>query len=135
MENRRALSEKGYESLAAMEKLRLLLTMLEIPTAIPSPLKTLTSSAKAKGNDWKDGPHALAEIRNALVHSNPAKRKKVFDKHPELVHEAWQLSLSYLELIILKLCGYDAAYSSRVSEAQWKGEEVQKVPWATGPAS
>jgi len=129
VESRSALSEKGYESLAAVDKLRLLLTMLQIPVDIPATLPTLAATAKAAGNNWEDGPQALTEIRNALVHGSPAKRRKVFDNHPDLVHEAWNLSLRYLELMILRLCDYNERYSNRVSGAKWKGEEVEAVPW------
>jgi hypothetical protein len=123
-----ALSDKGYEKLDAADKLRLLLTSCGIPAAIPTTLVKLTATARAKGNDWKDGPQALTEVRNALVHGNPARRKKIFDEHLALVHETWGLSLWYLELIILKLCGYKGNYSSRVAVARWKGEDVQAVP-------
>jgi len=129
VEEKLALSEKGYEKLDAMDKLRLLLAMCGIPVAIPASLPTLTTSAKARGNQWKDGPQALTDVRNALVHSSPAKRKKVFDEHHALVHEAWELSLWYLELIILRICGYKGKYSNRVAGARWRGEEVEAVPW------
>ena len=81
------LSEKGYENIAAMEKLRLLLMVCGIPSAIPASLSKLTAVAKAKENQWKDGPQAVIEVRNALVHSNPAKRRKVFDEERALVRE------------------------------------------------
>jgi len=68
------LGEKGYENLPAMDKLRLLLSICGIPAAIPASLSKLAAAAKAKENQWKDGPQALTEVRNALVHSNPTKR-------------------------------------------------------------
>jgi hypothetical protein len=129
VEDRMALSEKGYEKLDAADKMRLLLSTCGIPALIPPSLSTLTSSARLKENQWKDGPQALTEIRNALVHSNPAKRKKVFDENMTLVHEAWELSLWYLELILLKAMGYLGNYSNRIARVEWKGQEVEKVPW------
>jgi hypothetical protein len=129
VDEKSALSDKGYEKIDAADKLRLLLSSCGIPAAIPATLVKLTATARAKGNDWKDGPQALTEVRNALVHGNPARRKKVFDEHHALVHETWGLSLWYLELIMLKLCGYKGNYSNRVAAARWRGEEVQAVPW------
>ena len=73
-----ALSDKGYEKLDAADKLRLLLMSCGIPAAIPATLARLATCGQAKGNDWKDGPEMLTEVRNALVHGNPARRKKIF---------------------------------------------------------
>jgi hypothetical protein len=130
VEEKMALSEKGYEGLSAMDKIRLLLSISGIPSIIPSSLSKLTAAAKAKENQWKDGPQAITEVRNALVHSNPTKRRKVFDEHHALVHESWRLSLWYLELILLKTFNYEGKYSNRTAPTRWKGEEVETVPWA-----
>jgi hypothetical protein len=128
VEEKSALSERGYENLPAMDKLRLLLSICGIPAAIPASLSKL--AAGAKQNQWKDGPQALTEVRNALVHSKPAKRKRVFDEHQAIVHEASDLSLWYLELVILNKSAYLGRYSNRVAGARWRGEEVEPVPWA-----
>jgi hypothetical protein len=130
VEEKLALSDKGYENLAAMDKLRLLLSICGIPAAIPASLPRLSAAAKAKENQWKDGPQAITEVRNALVHSNPAKRKKMFNVRHMIVFEAWNLSLWYLELIMLKTFNYNANYSSRVAADHWRGDEVAIVPWA-----
>jgi hypothetical protein len=110
----------------AAEKLRMLLRALGLSTAIPTALRGLRRSANE--HQWKDGPQALTEIRNALVHSSPAKRRKVFDAPPILRHEASRLSIWYLELILLKIFGYAGKYSNRVSSARWSGDEVEAIP-------
>ncbi len=127
VEDRAAISEKGYENLAAMDKLRLLLMLCRIPAAIPALLLGLNSLAKLKANNWKDGPQALTELRNAMVHANPAKRRKVFEERARIVNEAWCLSLWYLELIILKTIEYQGRYRSRMPESV--NEYFATVPW------
>lgn len=115
VEERQELDKNGYEKLPAMEKLRRLLSICGIPAAEPSSLSRLNDAAKAQGNVWNDGPQAITEVRNALVHSNPAKSKKVFDEDRRIVHEVWNLSLWYLELILLRTFDYKGEYSSRVA--------------------
>ena len=131
VEEKQALSDRAYEILPAADKLRLLLTMCGIPAAIPASLSKLATAAKAAGNQWRDGPQAITEVRNALVHGSPAKREKLFgtDETASVVHQAWTLSLWYLELLMLRLCGYQGKYSNRVAGAKWSGEEVEAVPW------
>jgi hypothetical protein len=128
VEETKSLSGQGYEKLAAADKLRLLLSSCSIPLSIPATQTELVSAAKTYG--WTDGPQATTEIRNALVHSNPTKRKKVLSVDPALTYEAYEVSLWFLELILLRFFDYRANYSCRVSAARWRVEAVQVVPWA-----
>jgi hypothetical protein len=125
------LSERSFEpgKLAAMDKMRLLISHCGIPLAIPTDLTHLTRIAKAE--NWSDGPQALAEYRNALVHANPKKRKKVLHADIGLRYEARDLSLWYLELVLLWLFGYSERYSNRLWRVGFRGEEVEPVPWRT----
>lgn len=63
----------------------------------------------------------MTDIRNELVH--PVSKKQVAD----CFFDAWKLSLWYLELSVLALCGYDDAYTSRLT-AKYVTES-EKVPW------
>lgn len=127
VEDKQVLSEDGFQKLPAMDKLRLLISDCGIPLGIPSSLSRLTEIAAAE--NWKDGPQALTEIRNALVHSNPKKRRKVLGASTEVRHDASDLSLWYLELVLLKIFGYQGEYANRLVRGVFRGGEIESVPW------
>ncbi len=127
VEDKQVLSEDGFQKLPAMDKLRLLISDCGIPLGIPSSLSLLTAIAKAE--NWKDGPQALTELRNALVHSNPKKRKKVLGADIGVRHEASDLSLWYLDLILLRIFVYNGSYANRLVREGFRGNEIEAVPW------
>lgn len=129
VEDRRVLSEDGFQKLPASDKLRLLLSSCAIPLPIPSSMCELSNAALAF--NWEDAPQAMTEVRNALVHANPKKRKKVLGGDAGPRHEAWWLSLWYLELVLLWLFDFRGKYSNRLIQNCWKGQEVELVPWAS----
>lgn len=122
------LSADGAERLPASDKLRLLLSKCSIPLQIPDTLDHLVRAAKSYS--WPDGPSALVECRNALVHCNTKKRSMLANLSLSARQQAWQLGLWYLELTLLWLFDYRGAYSNRISGARRKGDEVEQVPWA-----
>ncbi|PLP59177.1 hypothetical protein CYK37_11920 [Mesorhizobium loti] len=103
----------------AAEKLRHACQLLKIPIALP-PISEL-QKAKRVG-DFTDGPDAIVTIRNELVH--PTRRIK--SRLAPLVVPSWKLAQWYIEIFLLKLCGYGGIYSNRMS-AKWVGE-VEKMP-------
>jgi hypothetical protein len=121
---RQLLSEKRFSNLPAADQLRLLLTTLSIPLALPPGLVELRQSAK--GRNWPDGPQAFVEIRNRIVH--PPKRTQQAKGLP--YYDAYRLAKWYLELAVLSACGYMGVYSNRTREHGWVGE-VEPVPWAS----
>lgn len=127
VEDKQVLSEDGFQKLPAMDKLRLLISDCGIPLGIPSSLSLLRAIAKAE--NWKDGPQALTELRNALVHSNPKKRKKVLGADIGVRHEASDLSLWYLDLILLRIFEYNGFYANRLVRGGFRGNEIESVPW------
>ena len=58
----------------------------------------------------EDGPHALVEIRNDLVHP----RRKYGRISAATQIEAWNLGQYFIELMLLKLFGYDGSYRNRL---------------------
>lgn len=128
VEDRKVVSEDGFQKLPASDKMRLMISTCDIPLPIPTSLDKLTDLAKAY--NWDDGPQAFTEIRNALVHSNPEKRKRVFGADVAVRYDAWSLGLWYLELVLLRLFEYEGSYSNRLRRNCWRGQEVEKVPWA-----
>lgn len=81
---------------------------LEIKLEIPARLNNIKNVSKAE--NWDDGPQAITEIRNAIVHPDPKKRHKGSGASPVVKNEAWNLGLQYLELVLLKLFDYPCAY-------------------------
>ena len=120
--DRKMVSESafGTRGLSAADKMRLLLSALEIPADLPDRLKALHGR---RGKKWSDGPDAVTGVRNALVH--PSEK----DELPEGAYfEAWQLSMWFLDLVLLRLCGYAGEYANRLALSRWVGQ-VEPVPW------
>ena len=61
-------------------------------------------------------------IRNALVHSQVEKRKKLTKISPEVQIEALQLSIKYIEHSILSILDYKGKYYDRCSGKLYEGE-------------
>jgi len=128
VDEKRYISSEGYGKLPAADKMRLLLSACRIPLEIPSKLSDLVKTAKAE--NWSDGPQCVAEIRNAIVHSNPKKSQRLDRASFQSKGDTWQLCLWYLELTLLWLFDYGGKYDSRMGSGQWRGQNVQRVPWA-----
>ena len=110
------ISSDGFRKLNASDKLRMLLSGLGIPIDIPTSMPKIRDVARR--HHWCDAPHAVTEIRNALVH--PERKNRTDGCY----FEAWKLSLWYLELSILAMCGYEGSYRSRLNRGR-----VEDVPW------
>ena len=110
--------------LSASDKLRLLLSSLDIPRDIPTHLPTLLAKSAPK---WADGPDALTGIRNSLAHPDAKGTLPDF-----AYYEVWKLSLWYIDMSLLRLCGHNGSYSNRLVDQRWEGE-VESVPWSTPP--
>ncbi len=112
--------------LNAANKLRLLISSLNIPKEIPSSLSALHGK---RGKKWDDGIDAITCIRNSFVHPN---EQSASHNHP--YYEAYNLSLWYLELVLLRLCGHKGKYSNRLAGNKYIGT-VESVPWAQNDAN
>jgi len=100
--------------------LRLLLEWAGIPRALPDDLSALHTAPHEGG----DAPSVLTWIRNRIIHTDNRE-----DLPRDAVHEAWTLSLWYLELLLLRLMSYDGPYKSRV-ESHRSPDDYPLVPWA-----
>lgn len=107
--DRQMISGKGFDDLRASDRLRMLFSVCGIPNEITDTTPGIRHANDAFKNDskWMDAPHAITDIRNSLVH--PVSKKKVRGCYVDV----WKLSLWYLELSVLALCGYDDTYTSR----------------------
>lgn len=121
---KKLLLAKGFKDLWASDKFRLLFSSLKIPIKIPSSTKDLSKLAASPQMKWVDGPHALTEIRNSLIHPDHKMKRRV----DLALFDAWNLGLWYLEMGILAICGYSGAYGNRLQSGRWQGQ-VETVPW------
>lgn len=105
---------------------RLLLSWAGIPACIPDGFASLARRQDSGGSER--GPEVVFAIRNRLLH--PPKRLD----SPEWpgaqdLREAWQLATWYLELVLLRVLGYDGDYWCRLRPGRY-GADVEPVPWA-----
>lgn len=121
--DRKMISDKGFDKLCASDRLRVLFSVCGIPNEITDATPDIchANDRFRKDAKWMDAPHAITDIRNSLVH--PVSKKKVHDCYVD----AWRLSLWYLELSVLALCGYHGTYTSRLT-AKYVTDSGS-VPW------
>jgi hypothetical protein len=124
--DKHSISSVGFQKLAASDKYRILFSTLGIPLDIPQTMPELQKLANQLQPKWEDAPQALTEIRNSLVHPIQKHRDKF---NNDAYFETWKLSLWYLELGILAVCGYNDVYCSRIQNTPFA--RLEKVPWST----
>lgn len=127
VEQKRLIIGKDADSISASNKIRLLISLLKINNDVPDSLINLKKYVDEAGDDVADAPDAFVQIRNALVHSQTAKRKKVSEMNKMLKYEALQLSLWYIELSLLYIFNYNGEYVNRCHI--YKNELNSKLPW------
>ena len=107
----------------AAYRIRAALQETRIDTVIPQCCKELRMVCKTEG--LCDGPEVLAKIRNDLVHAE-MRTNVCLDAYLE----ARDLGQWYVELLLLKLFGYNGKYANRLAykyEGRW---EPEIIPWA-----
>ena len=128
IENKGMITGKDAESINASNKIRLLISQLDITCNIPSEFKELENFKNGEKQIF-DGPDAIVQIRNAIVHSQEEKRKKLSSISPRAKFEALQLCLWYIELSLLKVLGYDNKYYNRTSSELVRVKAEELMPW------
>jgi len=104
------------------EALRQALGRQGIGCGIPASCGSL--KAVAQQEKWTDGPEAITKMRNEIVH--PKRRYALIPIEAQL--DARNLSLQYIELMLLKSFQYRGRYVNRLAAA---GESpYENVPWA-----
>lgn len=106
----KSITVKEFKRNAAAKNYRLFFSSLKIPVDISNNYPEL--KVVAKKFDWGlDAPHAITEVRNALIHPD---KKTYGEFEAAVVVETLNLSLWFLELSILRLCGYSEPYNNRI---------------------
>ena len=119
--DKKAISEKRFNALTASNRLRLLCSHLSIPQDIPKECMLIKD---LKNDPMWDSLWAITEFRNAIVH--PKEKEKM--QEPDVLYEAWDLSLWRLELVLLRLFDCQDQYANRLTKGKWVGD-VERLPW------
>ena len=123
----RSMSAQKHDKINAEKRLCALLNALDVPADIPTRYAALTAFAEKNG--MSNSCKALAELRNGLVHAKEERRKVVLDPvGTEAVFDAWQMSLWYQGLALLRLFEHGGSYRNRTT-ATFVGQ-VEPVPWS-----
>jgi len=124
---KKGLKFKNSETMRASSKIKLVLSQLNINHDIPIAFSELQSFFDTiKDNAIKDAPDVVSSIRNAIVHSQKAKRKKLRQIPLLTKFQGLQLYLWYIEMSILRILDYDEQYYNRCSTSN----AHSYVPWS-----
>ena len=127
VENKKLIIGKDSESISAASKIRLLISHLSITYDVPSKFENL--EIYRKDNKLNDGVEAIVQIRNAIVHSQEAKRLKLKKINDMAIYESVQLSLWYIELVVLYILKFEDKYVNRCSNENVVAKKLEMVPW------
>lgn len=128
IETKKLIIGKDSENISAANKIRLLISQLSISYEVPA--KFVRLEKYRKDSKLTDGIEAIVQIRNAIVHSQEEKRKKLSEIDNMAIYEAVQLSLWYIELSLLYILKFDAKYSNRCSVELVSSYKLELPPWS-----
>jgi len=83
-----------------------------------------------ESKDIIDAPDAVVQIRNAIVHSQEEKRKKLSSIHYKVKAEALGLCVWYIEMSLLNILNFDNIYYNRCIRGLFTSNSKQLVPWS-----
>ncbi|MCM5663662.1 hypothetical protein [Galbibacter mesophilus] len=129
IENKKIIIGKDSENINASNKIRLLLSQLEIDHSVPTGLTNLQEFVNSE-IQIIDACDAVVQIRNAIVHSQEEKRKKLSSINFRAKYEALELCIWYIEMALLGILKYDDTYYNRTSKEFVKSKAVEFVPWS-----
>lgn len=118
------IDKKSAKRLSAEQKISRILGQLNVSINIPELYNSLSSHL-----GYDNGPKAITEIRNALVHGDVNKRKKMLVVSNDVTFQTLHLGLWYVELSILFILDYKGLYNNRTSVNKWT-DSGERVPWA-----
>jgi hypothetical protein len=118
------LAEDAFEKLRASDRLRLVLVWAGIPLKVKEYTKGANTNSNTPSPKLVSGVDTIINLRNWSVHSTPKNRNQLQLKPIEYRHWAGELSLWYLELVLLKLFEYDGQYCNRMENGR-----IENLPW------
>jgi len=125
--NKGGLSAADFKKIPAEDRIRKLLELLHVPSAVPARLEELHAySTRCEF----DGVKCLTFLRNKLSHPTAGNNKQLQGIDGIVYMQAAQLGLEFFELALLCLCRYQGHYARRAFRG-WKGNDEIAVPWQT----
>ena len=130
VEDKRLLSAQGLTSLPVFEQFRLLFGIASLPVTAKqmSEFETFLKS----DSTWIDTPKALTEVRNVIIHSGKRSAQKI-NTVKQVLPQASEIYLWYLELMILYFTGYEGLYDNRLAANRGYWGPYHHVPWRRQP--
>lgn len=110
----------------AYQRLRMLLNHCGIPLEVPPELRDIHKTFPPVNP--VDGPEAVTRIRNRLAHPTEENRRKLRQVIGNGTYEAAQLTLWYIEMVLLHEFGYTGHHWNRTKAPQRAGAK-ERVPW------
>ncbi|MGZ4098758.1 MAG: hypothetical protein ACXVNM_07755, partial [Bacteroidia bacterium] len=78
--------------------------------------------------EFIDGPDAITQIRNAIIHSQEEKRKKLDSMDNMTKYEALQLGIWYIEMALLSILEFKETYFNRCTNYK-SIPQREYAPW------
>lgn len=122
-------SRNAFGSLSTSEKLERLCDEFKIVTQVPEEFPELmdyASEAKVSGLLC-----VLVRVRNSLVHAEPTKVRKLFERvdGDDERSSLWYLMNSILQQALLASLGYTGRFYDRVQPGTFSVDAIRDVPW------
>jgi len=124
VEHKKILVGKDSRDISASNKIRLLLSIINIESSVPKEFSELL-----KISDTLDGPEIITKIRNSIVHSNEDKRKELKKIDSLAKFQALTLSIWYIELSLLYILECRGTYYNRCAGNRIAYYNEQPSPW------
>lgn len=127
IEDKKIMLGKDAENISAANKIRLLLSNMNINYSVPDTFNELLAFI-TESTDVQDAPDAVVLIRNAIIHAQLEKRKRLVNIHYKAKYQALELCLWYIEMGILYALKYQGPYTPRNPPLHWNNR-LDNVPW------
>ncbi|MGJ1534257.1 hypothetical protein ACR784_04490 [Sphingobacterium multivorum] len=113
----------------ASSKIRFLLKYIGLGKEIPQKHSELFEEYLRKYPYYNDFSYLFADVRNSFTHADPYRKDELKELKKCHLEVLLNTGLCYLELLILKILGYNGNYANRLSQKIWRPENENSVPW------
>jgi hypothetical protein len=131
LQREEGLSPDDVEDMPTGEQARRALEWAGIPVGMPKHFTALEKRRNRIGQPGWKAPEVAFNVRNKLIHPPKRVQDPEWPTGDEL-YEAWLLITWYLELLLLRVIGYDGLYWPRLDLPRFVSD-VELVPWAPAP--
>ncbi len=128
----KTMTPERFEKLNAADRIRRMLAKHGVPHSLPS-LPNLQRWAEEFR--WRNIADAIAAMRNMVIHPDNRRRERLEGADDSPLIDVWHCGLWALELLLLRLFGYNGGYQDRRKNPRFAGDP-DPVPWcetASGP--